>query len=378
MKTLYPIISIICTFLLSFNINAQSKIGSFMYNGVLRDYIVYKPTVNDGTKKVPLVLNLHGYTSYASQQQAYSEFDKVADTANFIVVYPNGIANSWNSGWNVPYNSGTDDVGFLTALIDTLKSYYLIDENRIYSTGMSNGGFMSFRLACELDDKIAAIASVTGLMSTGQTQNCNPTRKVPVMFIHGTSDPSVAYSGSILSISADSTLEYWKAKNGCNSFYVYTAVPNTNITDGCTAERFLYNMCDDKSEVEFIKITNGGHTWPGASIIAGITNQDFSGSGEIWKFFSKHKLNSTTTSIADVEQHKVVVFPNPASTFITIDSKGNNFSYQVVNNIGKVVLAGISSKNNEQLDVSELSNGIYFLTISSNASFFSQKIVLNK
>jgi polyhydroxybutyrate depolymerase len=137
-----------------------SQTYSFTHNSIVRSYIVHLPTGYVASTQYPLVINMHGYTSTAAQQQAYSQMDVVADTGKFIVVYPDGVNNAWNAGFGT--NPTIDDVGFLSTLIDTMKAKFSVDALKVYSCGLSNGGFMSFRLACELENKIAAIAPVAG------------------------------------------------------------------------------------------------------------------------------------------------------------------------------------------------------------------------
>jgi polyhydroxybutyrate depolymerase len=140
---------------------------SFMVNGLMRNYFLYVPAINSPQESVPLILNLHGYGSNKLEQLFYGDFRAIADTANFIVAVPNGSMDltgilSWNT-----FGIGTvDDVNFISQLIDRINTSYSIDQNRIYSTGMSNGGFMSYELACQLSSRIAAVASVTGSMLT--------------------------------------------------------------------------------------------------------------------------------------------------------------------------------------------------------------------
>ena len=169
----------------------QTMVYSMQHGGVTRSYRLYVPPSYTGTVPVPLVFNLHGYTSNATQQEFYSGMNAVADTAGFIVCYPDGINNAWNSGFTPPYHSGVDDVGFISALIDLLGTAYNVNLARVYACGMSNGGYMSFRLACDLDERIAAVASVTGSMSTLQASNCTAARAVPVCQIHGDDDQTV-------------------------------------------------------------------------------------------------------------------------------------------------------------------------------------------
>ncbi|MCF8247979.1 MAG: hypothetical protein K9J37_22640 [Saprospiraceae bacterium] len=163
---------------LSLSIKAQQTInGSIMHDGIQRNYVLFIPAIYAGDSPVPLVLNFHGYTSSAEQQMFYGNFRPIADTANFIIVHPQGTLFNSNTHFNVggwTIRSTVDDVGFTAALIDSHAATYNINLNRVYSTGMSNGGFMSFLLACQLSDKIAAIASVTGSMTPEAFNSCNP------------------------------------------------------------------------------------------------------------------------------------------------------------------------------------------------------------
>ncbi|RMF00022.1 MAG: hypothetical protein D6772_06880, partial [Bacteroidetes bacterium] len=147
-------------------------IGRITHDGLEREYRLYVPAAYDGQSPWPLVFNFHGFTSNAAQQEIYSNMNTVADTAHFLVCYPEGIGNAWNVGWS--FGSTADDVGFVDALIDSLSLAYELDAGRIYACGMSNGGFMSYRLACERSNRFAAIASVTGSMT--RNYDCEPTR----------------------------------------------------------------------------------------------------------------------------------------------------------------------------------------------------------
>lgn len=363
-------------FMLALSVRVYSQQGSFMYDGVLRDYILHVPAVYNGSEAVPLVINLHGYTSNAAEQQLYTQFDAIADTANFIVVYPNGLNNQWNSGWNYPYYSGTDDVGFLSALIDTLSAHYNIDSTHIHATGMSNGGFMSFRLACELSHRIASIASVTGLMSLGQVLNCNPARQVPVMFIHGTADATVLFNGSTYYISADSTLGYWKAKNSCSGTAVQFNYPDINTSDLSTAEKYTYGDCGDSSEVVFIKIINGSHTWPGAYPLPNlVTNQDFKASAEIWNFFRAHPMPAQATGVVNTEDKPLLVYPNPVTDVLFVNATQAG-TYNLYNITGSLIQEGTLRAGGNELNVSLLQKGVYVLFMRTTQRTLVQKITV--
>jgi polyhydroxybutyrate depolymerase len=166
MKKIYFFICI------SFAFIAQSQtlvVDSIFTGGIYRNYRLYIPAIYTGASARPLIINMHGYTSNAIQQQLYSNFGPIADTANFLMVYPNGTSSGGSQFWNAGISPlGVNDISFLSNLIDSLKAQYNIDLNRVYSTGMSNGGFMSHTLACELSNRITAIASVTGSIFVSQ------------------------------------------------------------------------------------------------------------------------------------------------------------------------------------------------------------------
>lgn len=367
---------------------AQSTVtGTIQSGGLTREYRLYVPAAYTGATPVPLVLNLHGYGSNNVEQEFYSFFHPIADTANFLVVHPNGtLDNQGQRFWNtflVPV-SNVDDVGFLSNLIDTLAANYNIDPNRIYSTGMSNGGFMSYSLACELNDRIAAIASVTGSMIQSKLDACNPPRPVPVMEIHGTADAVVPYNGQPLStfVAIPALVTAWVGFNGCNLNPVVTPVPNTNTTDGCTAERYLYAGGINGSTVEHYKVIDGAHTWPGALVTIGVTNQDFSASREIWRFFSQYRLDELTTAAAEpAAGGGWKVFPNPARDYFTLQAADGRRAerIRVFDALGRPVRTLQPAESGEiRLETTGWSAGIYFLTIETGGKIERLTVIKGK
>ena len=163
------------------------------YQNTARSFLVHLPPGFTNAQHLPVVFSLHGLGSDGPQQEFYSRMSETSDANNFVVCYPNGIGNSWNSGFQFPYNSSPDDVGFVSKIIDTLSALYNIDLSRVYACGMSNGGFQSYRLACDLENRIAAIASVTGCISELTALNCVLSRKIPVLHIHGTAENNTCY-----------------------------------------------------------------------------------------------------------------------------------------------------------------------------------------
>ncbi len=370
MKNTLHLLLILC---LPCLLTAQQTINaSIEHNGLTRDYILYVPaSYNDGTA-APLVLNFHGYTSNATEQMFYGDFRPIADTAGFLLVHPMGTVDllgntHFNVGWG---SSNVDDVGFTAALIDSLSANYTIDATRVYSTGMSNGGFMSYQLACALSDRIAAIASVTGTMTATLLNNCNPSHPVPIMEIHGTADGTVDYNGSFLFAPVASVLDFWVNFNNCNSEAVIIDLPDLDPNDGTTVEHQVYANGDKGSSVEHYKVIDGGHTWPGAIFNTGVTNQDLQASKEIWRFFSQYNLDdlTSTTSTVSVKPSTKTwkVYPNPAQSYFVVESMGMDRSpYLISTSLGQVVASGILQQERQEIDISDLANGMYYLKIAN-------------
>ena len=357
-------------------VSAQNINGSFTFGGVLRDYILHVPPGYNASEPTPLVLNLHGYTSNASQQMLYTGFNSDADTAGYIVVYPNGIANAWNSGWNNPYYSGVDDVGFLSALIDTISEGYNIDACRVFSTGMSNGGFMSYRLACELENKIAAVASVTGSMTDSMMYYCQNNRPVAVMELHGTADNTVPYNGTVAFTSVDANFNFWAARNSCLGAAITQDLPDTDPLDGATVTKIHHTSCDASTELITFKINGGAHTWPGASLIIGVTTQDISANSEILQFFNNNPKCITSTSVEENTAATGLVFPNPVENTLTLKTdltgKVELFIFDLTS---KIVYQNTDYKNASSISVDTFSPGIYYVKMSNNHKNVISKFV---
>ena len=267
----------------------QTLNQSIFHDNLKRDYIIHIPSSYDNETPFPLVLCFHGYGGSASGI-SYTNFNYVSDTASFIVVYPQGTLFKGKSHWNVgrwALGSNVDDVGFVSSLLDSLSESYNIDQSRIYSTGMSNGGYMSFLLACQLSERIAAIASVTGSM-TPQTYNlCNPQRPIPVLQIHGTNDRKVPYKGKPKwTLSINKVLEYWINHNNCDTSPSEMSFPDINISDRSHVSRLTWLNGDNSVVTDHIIVHGGRHVWFGAW-----GNMEINSSAEIWRFFSKYDIH---------------------------------------------------------------------------------------
>jgi polyhydroxybutyrate depolymerase len=383
MRHLFLLSFILCSSEILFS---QTVVGTIQSGGLTREYRLYKPTTYTGTTPVPLIINLHGYTSSNLEQEFYASFKAIADTANFLVVMPNGTLDDqgqrfWNTfGGAYP----VDDVAFIDNLLDTLEATYNIDPQRIYSTGMSNGGFMSYALACDLNNRITAIASVCGSMIAPNLSACNPQRPVPVMEIHGNADDVVPYDGGTLLnfVPIPDLVDAWVGFNNCNPIPVVTPVPDINTTEGCTAEHIVYSGGDKGSTVEHYKITGGGHTWPGAFFNIGVTNQDFNASYEIWRFFRQYRLDALSSAISPeiTATAPWMVAPNPTQGDVVLQSENPNpvQNIQVYNVSGRLVQT-IFPANSDliRIQTAEWQAGMYFLVVNQEGGTSRLKVVKN-
>ena len=359
---------------LGFSAFTQQTINATItHEGMQRDYILYVPAIYDGTTNVPLLFNFHGYTSNAQQQMFYGDFRPIADTANFIIAHPQGkLDNTGSTHFNVGWGGSTiDDVSFTSALLDTLIFQYAIDAERVYSTGMSNGGYMSFHLACNLSDRIAAVGSVTGAMVPTTISNCNASHTTPVIQIHGTNDATVPYNGGAWSGGIPDVLDFWSTYNGCNPTPVIVAMPDTDPTDGSTVEKHSYYDNNGCTTVLHYKIANGGHTWPGAPIDIGGTNYDIDGSVEVWKFVSQFNIHGVigaceSADVLALETTPYTVYPNPSKSELTVEGLNEELQdVELITLAGTVLLDTQLNAANNKLDLSAISAGNYLLKVGS-------------
>ncbi len=252
------------------------------HDGVTYRYLVHVPPGYDPTVRTPLVLNWHGLTSNARQQRFFSDMDPVADAHGFIVAYPDSPDGSWNTGYCCAFLApNRDDVGFALALVEELKTRACIDERRVYSTGMSNGGYMSHRLACDHAEVFAAVAPVAGTLSVS---TCSPSRPIPVMHFHGTADMNLPYGGRPGVPSVRETLQAWADRDGC------AREPTVTFSrDDATCE--TWTRCNGGVEVRLCTFQGEGHCWPGQAVCPfGAATTTLDASEEAASFFERFHL----------------------------------------------------------------------------------------
>lgn len=273
--------------------NGKAKLGGDLdwtidSKGLERTVHVHVPPSYDPAKPAPVVLSFHGYTSNGLEHAAYTGMLRKSDEAGFVAVHAEGIGGSqgWNAGacCGEAMTSNVDDVAFVAAMLDELEAKLCIDDKRVFATGMSNGGFLSHRLACELADRIAAVAPVAGVLGV---VSCTPSRPVAVMHFHGTYDALVPYAGvddgSRKFPSVADTAKGWATRNGCTDT-ARTTLERSEVT--CTTQ----DKCSGGAEVTTCTIAGGGHTWPGAIPVPamGYTTTAIRATDAMWEFFQRH------------------------------------------------------------------------------------------
>lgn len=276
---------------------AEPPAAQIDFGGLARTYYLHVPP--GLTHPAGLVVNLHASGATGAEQAALTHYDSVADGNGFIVVYPDGIDRSWadGRGASLPDRQGIDDVGFIAALVNRLVADYGIPPGRVFATGLSAGGFMANRLACDRADLFAAIAPVGGTL--GSNVGCNPSQPVSVQATHGTADPIVPFGGGGMTgrggtsdiLAAPALVDRWRQIDGCPDAGAPEPLPATG--DGTGTERLTYAPCAGGTAVEFMRVDGGGHTWPGAPEVlpaqaVGPASRGFDASTASWQFFNTH------------------------------------------------------------------------------------------
>jgi len=278
--------------------SGQKSIAS---GGLERIYLVHVPSSYRKGTPTPLVIAFHGGGGDGEGMERLTHINDVSDSAGFIAVYPDGIERNWNDG-RPEINPGVDDVGFVRDLLKQLESDYSIDAKRVYATGISNGGFMSYRLALDLDGTFAAVAPVGALMTEQLYGKPPPASPVSVLVVMGKDDPFVPWSGGDVTaglrkrgtvVSTEATVEYWLKADGCAATAAISELPDSDPSDGTRARVELYGGGREGTAVELIAVEGGGHTWPGGlqylgERTIGKTSRDFDASEVIWDFFKQH------------------------------------------------------------------------------------------
>jgi len=245
-----------------------------------RQYEVQVPLSYDNAEAVPLVFNIHGFSSNMDQQELVSGFSTLAEEKGFVVLRPNGfgLVRSWNGGdvcCGKASADGLDDVGLMKAIVKEISTKLCINPRKIYATGISNGGALAHRIACEAADVFAAVAPVSYPLDFDPFDKCKPSRPIAIMHLHGKNDITVPYDGGIAFPSTPDSFAFWSTTNNCSGETKQTYSKGKSSCD-------TYEKCGAGTETSLCSI-NGGHVL--------YVNLDGAPVAELaWKFLSKHKL----------------------------------------------------------------------------------------
>lgn len=378
MKRIYILILFLCFSIIS-NVEAGFINGSFKWGGRNRIYTVYVPNIyyTQG-QKVPLLFGLHGFGDAIDNFKNIC-LTGIADTANFICVYPQALsdpilgANAWNSGatvLGVPFNRNVDDVGFLNALMDTVKSKYMIEDSKVYFFGYSFGSFMSQRMACENREKIAAIGAVSGTIGSGL--DCQPGGLMPIVYFHGTSDDVIKYYTNYYGKPAEENRDFWVANNECNPVPTIDSLPDI-ARDGKTITHWTYTGATTENIMEFYKVQFGEHEW------LGLPDNDISYCQTIWAFFKRFSRPQTTGIQQNLVKNSIDVFPNPSSGLFQIRLINGYTDVQQINilNTNGALVKTINTNGGLNFILSEkLTPGTYFIQLIGEKSVYEGKKIV--
>ena len=306
-------------FLLCFPFCALSQqliTENIFYDGHNREYIIYIPQSYSSSISSPILFAFHGGDGYAIDfMNDEADFRSISDTAGFILVYPQALEDPNDGGsTNWLHKDPTDhkDIFFIETLIDTIAYDYNIDMSRVYATGYSLGGMFCYELACQLNSRITAVASVAGAAFLGAFSSCSLTHPTAILSINGTIDGTHPYNGlPIVYFSIPDINNFRISNNNTDVTPIITQIPNINTSDGSTVERYSWQNGNGCVSIEELKIINGDHDWP--SPLSFWANQDIDASVEVWNFVSKFDMmgligcNSTNHFNIDIINPKTLI-----------------------------------------------------------------------
>ncbi|MFQ5652637.1 MAG: FlgD immunoglobulin-like domain containing protein [bacterium] len=400
------------------NSGTLHKDGQMSWGGQSRLYYYYEPE-NPGPSPRPLVILLHGggmnvesFLGLDGKKAPSKLWLDIADEEKLYLAIPQGYQDHWNDCRGDCQHCGDeDDVGFINAMIDEIQTRYPVDNQRIYVAGVSNGGLMSYRLAVELSDRIAAIAAIIAALPA-QNLCSEPVNPIPVLIMNGTADKLMPWEGGQSShegtgtlLSAYESVVFWVKHNNCDTIPEYFDFPDLAIEDGSTVSREIYDNGIQDAEVVLYRVDGGGHLEPSiaeqysplAEIVLGRQNHDIEMAREVWDFLKRHMLSGTTSVKSSADDLPVKTFqlsqnyPNPfnPSTVISYQlSTDSDLELSIYNALGQKVrtlVSGRQAAGNYQVrwDGKEgaglvVSAGVYIYTLRTGDRVLKKKMVFLK
>lgn len=351
---------------------AQFSYKTVDVDGVEREYRQYIPSGHTTAESVPLIIAMHGMGDDISNF-SYVGFHSFADTARFICVFPQGLLSplvgqsAWNNGTLIA--SDADDISFLNRIIDSMYVNYNIDLSRVYACGFSMGAIMSNRLACQLPNRIAAIAPVCGALSSPDIASCNPGRALPVMMMNSTVDQLVPYApASTPSLSsAQQTLDFWNQNNN-NTDSTITAQPDI-ADDTITVDKIAFT--GGGAPVNMWKQNDAGHQWLYTPV------NDVDATTEIWLFF-RDKVHPSPSAVGLTENAasiKLSTYYNGSQ--LVVNAAKNIQALQVMDIQGKVLYQTTGNSNQLRVELPNLSSQMLIIKVQVNGQWAAKKILVN-
>ncbi len=293
----------------------ETRCFALSHAGRERTFRLYVPRSLAGPAPRRLVLHGGGGSGAGMELLTLQGLDRIADREGLVVAYPDGLGHGWNDGRSdlrsEAIRENVDDVGFLRALVQDLASSLPVDRDRVYATGISNGGMMSYRLACDAADVFAAVAPVAADLGVELSARCAPLRPISVAILDGTEDPIMPWNGGevrVLAIarghviSAPDSFERWRAFDRCGEASI-SEPRAADPPDGTSLVTHVASPCAAGAEVRLYEIRGGGHTWPGGEPylgprLVGRVSHALDANQEIWSFVSRFRLPGAATRAA--------------------------------------------------------------------------------
>lgn len=392
-------LSIFSFVLFGFHSNAQTEYtDSIWHSGMFRSYIVHLPPSYDGSTPFPLEIVLHGGGNGGAQKIIDDhQFDEVADTANYITVFPNGYENSWADGRGTTDADllGLNDVSFLNDLVDTLMTELNINSDKRYLCGGSNGGFMTQRVACQGSSKFSAFASVISQLSDSLGVQCFPSEEINMLLMCSTDDNWVPYNGGQMGplsaggwiTSVDSTISFWLNHNGIANTPTIQTLPDLDPGDNGVIDHYTYPLTSNNTEVTLYRANGAGHTVPGQLPnwtqipLLGYVNRDVDGAAKIWEFFKKHCKSDLVDLTENESLTTLQIYPNPANDQATIsfsEKTSAEGQLQLTDMNGSVLFKQVveSGSKSASLGTAKCSPGIYFVHYTSENQHFISRLII--
>ncbi|UUC43905.1 T9SS type A sorting domain-containing protein [Flavobacterium cerinum] len=356
---------------------AQWQNVAIEFDSLDRQYRIYVPSgLSD--RPLSLVFGFHGLGGNMTAFSNLIAIDSIADNDNIIVVCPQGIDDSllgfgpaWNAGaspatFDLELNKDIDDVGYIRFLIDKLSVEYAVNPDNVFAFGFSLGGFMTQKLALELNDKIKAFASVAGTIGNEilPIPDDKPGRPVSIAHFHGTSDLVVGYDDNFFGLNVEDMIQFWNTNNLGNFLPEHILLPDIK-PDNLTVDYYKYTSDFNDSELVLYRVNNGGHEWLQKGI------NDISYTEEIWKFFKRdNTLSNRSFNNPEVD---LIIYPNPSYgdainiRLTGIESYGNNpLIVRIYDGIGNNIMEKQINLYSDECRIvtnGVLSKGIYWVEV---------------